>query len=109
MAIIALNKSVVTTINTFTVAPENQERALELLVEIARMLRKEVPGFLAAHFHKSIDGTRVVNYAQYDSREALEAATTKIFERSDLPLLTEIRRIATPDACEYEVCVILEG
>src|SRR5881227_632806 len=97
MAIISLNRAVVTTINTFTVAPENQQRALELLVDLARMLRKEEPGFLAAHFHKSADGTRVVNYAQYDSRETLERTAAKIFARAEMPLLAELRQIATPD------------
>ena len=110
MATISLNMDVVTTINTFTFEPENQQRGLELLVEIARILRKAVPGFLSAHFHMSIDGTRVVNYAQYASHEALEATTTKIFSAQEmLPLLDELRKIATPDSREYQVRVILEG
>jgi len=110
MATISLNKNVVTTINTFTFEPEHQQRGLELLVELARILRKEVPGLLAAHFHTSIDGTRVVNYAQYVSREALEAATAKIFSAPEMiPLVAEIREIAAPDSREYEVRVVLEG
>ena len=111
MATISLNTNVVTTINTFTFEPEHQQRGLELLVEIARRVRKEVPGLLAAHFHTSIDGTRVGNYAQYASHEAVEVATAKIFSASApemMPLLAELREIATPDSREYAVRIILE-
>src|SRR5207253_6409510 len=55
MATISLNTSLVTTINTFTVAPENQQRALELLIEIARQLSREAQGFVSSNFHKSVD------------------------------------------------------
>ena len=110
MATISLDNHVITTINIFTFEPENQQRGLELLVAIATQLRKEIPGFVAAHFHKSVDGTRVVNYAQYSSHEALQMGTTKLMgELAQTPLLIELRAIATPDTREYEVCTILEG
>ncbi|GHO56196.1 antibiotic biosynthesis monooxygenase [Ktedonobacter robiniae] len=109
MTTISENNDVVTTINTFMFEPENQQRGLELLVEIAKMIRKEVPGFLSANFHMSVDGTRVVNYAQYSSHEAFQVATAKVFEKADTSLLIELRQIATPDAHEYKVRTILEG
>lgn len=109
MATISTTNNVVTTINTFTVEPQQQQRALELLVEIARQVRAAVPGFLSANFHKSVDGTRVVNYAQYSSQDALQEATTKILGENKLPQLAELREIATPDSRAYEVCTILEG
>ncbi|GHO76556.1 hypothetical protein KSD_43270 [Ktedonobacter sp. SOSP1-85] len=109
MTNISTTRRVVTTINTFTVEPQQQQRALELLIEIARQLRATVPGFLSANFHKSIDGTRVVNYAQYHSQEAVEEVTIKILRDTENPQLAELRKIATPDMRTYEVCAILEG
>lgn len=109
MATISTTNNVVTTITTFTVEPHQQQRALELLIEIARQLRAVVPGFLSANFHKSVDGTRVVNYAQYSSQEAVQEVTAKILGNTEIPQLTELREIATPDARTYEVCAILEG
>lgn len=109
MTSISTTQHVVTTINTFTVEPHYQQRTLELLIEIARQLRAAVPGFLSANFHKSIDGTRVVNYAQYSSQEAVEEVTAKILGNTMLPQLAELREIATPDMRTYEVCAILEG
>jgi heme-degrading monooxygenase HmoA len=34
---------------------------------------KELPGFVSANLHKSLDGTRVANYAQWRSWEDFEA------------------------------------
>ena len=33
---------------------------------------KYQPGYVSANIHKSLDGTRVTNYAQWRSREAFE-------------------------------------
>ncbi len=110
MATISLNTSVVTVINTFTVEPQQQQRALELLIEIARRLRQAVPGFLSANFHRSLDGTRVVNYAQYANQEAVDVVRVKLLEEmADEPIVVELRSLATPDFCAYEVSTILEG
>jgi hypothetical protein len=109
MTTISLNNPVVTTINTFTVAPEDQQRALELLVALSAQLKETIPGIVSANFHKSADGTRVVNYAQYTSEGAVQAVTAKIFEMAETPLVAEIRKIATPDSRTYELCTIIEG
>jgi quinol monooxygenase YgiN len=109
MTTISLNNNVVTTINTFTVEPQHQQRALELLIEIARQFRKTVPGFISANFHRSADGTRVVNYAQFANEEAVQAVGAKVIGDQENPLLAELREIATPDSRVYELCAILEG
>ena len=106
MTTISFDNPVVTYIDTFTVTPQNQQQALELLVEVTQRLRREVPGFLSANFHKSVDGTRLVNYAQYDSQEAVQAVTAKIMEWAEVPTLVELRQLATPDLCHYELCAI---
>jgi quinol monooxygenase YgiN len=64
---------VVTLINVFTVKPENQQRLLALLVEATESVMNRQPGFVSANLHKSLDGARVVNYAQWRSKEAFEA------------------------------------
>ncbi len=53
--------------------PENQQRLLDLLVGATGTVMNRLPGFVSANLHKSLDGTRVVNYAQWRSREAFEA------------------------------------
>ena len=64
----------ITTINTYTVAPERAEEVLKYLVQSAEETVRHVPGFLSFNFHLSLDGTRIVNYGQWESREAVMAA-----------------------------------
>ena len=73
MTEISRRNDVVTLINVFDVAPEHQQRLLDLLVDATGSVMNKVPGFVSANLHKSLDGTRVVNYAQWRSKEAFEA------------------------------------
>jgi heme-degrading monooxygenase HmoA len=73
VARISQRGDVVTLINVFTVAPEDQQRILDLLVEATESVMRGLPGFVSANLHKSLDGTKVANYAQWRSREDFEA------------------------------------
>lgn len=64
----------VTTINTYTVAPERAEEVLSYLVKSAVETVRHVSGFVSFNFHLSLDGTRIINYGQWESREAVMAA-----------------------------------
>ncbi len=72
MTTISTEQDAVTLINVFTVAPEDQQRLLDLLIEATEEVMNE-PGFLSANLHKSLDGTKVTNYAQWRSRDDFEA------------------------------------
>ena len=76
MTQISQSNDVVTLINVFTVAPEDQQHLLDLLVEATESVMNKLPGFVSTNLHKSFDGTRVVNYAQWRSVEAFEAMLT---------------------------------
>ncbi|MGI8641177.1 MAG: antibiotic biosynthesis monooxygenase family protein [Pyrinomonadaceae bacterium] len=73
MTTISKDNKVVTLVNVFTVEPENQQKLIDLLVEATEKTMKNVSGFVSANIHKSLDGVRVVNYAQWRSREDFEA------------------------------------
>jgi quinol monooxygenase YgiN len=64
----------VTTMNTYTVAPERAEEVLGYLVRSAIKTVRHVPGFVSMNFHVSLDRTQIVNYGQWKSREAMAAA-----------------------------------
>ena len=76
MTKIAVDNNVVTLINVFTVRPDQQQRLVDLLVEATEAVMKYQPGYVSANIHKSLDGTRVTNYAQWKSRETFEAMLT---------------------------------
>lgn len=62
-----------TVINTYAVSPERAEALLDLLVRATEETLRFVPGF-TANFHLNLDLTQVINYAQWRSSEALQAA-----------------------------------
>jgi heme-degrading monooxygenase HmoA len=53
--------------------PEKQAEALSLMTERARFMARQ-PGFISISVHRSLDGRRVVNYIQWQSRDLLQAA-----------------------------------
>lgn len=73
MVTISKDDDLVTLINVFTVAPEDQQRLVEVLVDATQAVMRKQPGFILANIHRSLDGARVTNYAQWRSREAFEA------------------------------------
>jgi quinol monooxygenase YgiN len=62
-----------TLINVFTVEPERASELAGLLDDATEEVMRHVPGFVSANIHVSTDGTRVVNYAQWESAEAMSA------------------------------------
>src|SRR5215469_11963360 len=65
MATIATGQDVVTLVNVFTVTPDRQRQLAGLLAEATRAVMNRLPGFVSANIHRSLDGTKVVNYAQW--------------------------------------------
>jgi quinol monooxygenase YgiN len=65
--------TVTTLINTFPVYPDRQRELVDLLVRATEAVMQLQPGFVAANIHASLDGTHVVNYAQWESAEAFQA------------------------------------
>ena len=73
MTTITQNSEYATLINVFTVEPDRAAELAALLDTATEEVMRHRPGFLSANIHVSTDGTRVVNYAQWDSAEAYRA------------------------------------
>ena len=63
---------VATLINVFEVEPAKQAELARLLSEATDELFRHQPGFVSVSIHSSLDGTRVVNYAQWKSKEDID-------------------------------------
>ena len=100
MTTITKQNNLVTLINVFTVAPENQQALLDLLEQATRDVMAQQPGFVSANFHKSLDGARIVNYAQWTSKETFEAMLRDPAAR---PHMEAAAKLATYDVHLYEV------
>jgi heme-degrading monooxygenase HmoA len=73
MATIAAGTSVFTLINTFTVEPERQDDVVASLRDVTERVMRDVPGFVSACVHKSLDGKHVANYVQWRSLADFQA------------------------------------
>lgn len=73
MTTIEMNSDYATLINVFTVDPDRAADLAALLDTATEQVMRHRPGFRSANIHISTDGTRVVNYAQWDSAEAYRA------------------------------------
>ena len=104
MTKIETKKGIVTQINVFTVEPENVEALINLLIEAANSV-KNVPGWLSANIHLSLDGTRVVNYAQCENFEAWEAVMEKLKKGN---FLARNKKLGNAHPGLYEVVYTLE-
>jgi hypothetical protein len=71
MAVIQMDQKFITQINVFTVEPVNQQLLIDRLQEAAEFASR-IPGWVSASIHRSLDGTRVVNYAQSRDMESAQ-------------------------------------
>jgi quinol monooxygenase YgiN len=62
-----------TFINSFRCEPSAQNEVVSINVDIVEDVASKFPGFISASVHRSIDGTLVVNYLQWESAEHLAA------------------------------------
>jgi quinol monooxygenase YgiN len=91
---------VVTLINVFTVDAENQQRLVELWQRATDDVMRHLPGFVSANVHRSLDGTKVVNYAQWESQEAFN----QMLQNPDASkYVRELGEIGTPGPILCEV------
>jgi quinol monooxygenase YgiN len=73
MSTITERSTYATLINVFTVTPDKAAELAALLSAATEKVMQHVPGFISANIHVSTDGTRVVNYAQWESPSAYQA------------------------------------
>jgi heme-degrading monooxygenase HmoA len=53
--------------------PDRQVQLAELLVRATQETMRHLPGFVSASIHRSTDGTKVINYAQWRSEADFRA------------------------------------
>ena len=104
MPIIRTTPSILTQINVFTVPEGGQGALIAYLAEAAKVAR-EVDGWISASLHRSLDGTRVVNYAQCTDGDAARRIYAQLDARG---LIDGNKAFGTPAPGLYEVALTLE-
>ena len=70
---IQIGKQPATQITIIEAEPEKQAEALAIMAERARFMARQ-PGFISISLHRGLDGRRIVNYIQWETRDLLRAA-----------------------------------
>ncbi|MQA78238.1 MAG: antibiotic biosynthesis monooxygenase [Streptosporangiales bacterium] len=83
---------VATLINVFEVDPDRQQELVDVLATATDEVMRHVPGFVSANIHASVDGERVVNYAQWESADAFRAMLADPTAREHMGAATAIAR-----------------
>lgn len=96
----------VTQITIVEAEPGRQAEALSLMTERARFMSKQ-PGFVSISRHRSLDGRRIVNYIQWQSREQLQSAHKSRDFRKEWNRFDHLTDEIEPNL--YEVVQIMDG
>ena len=95
--------NLITLINVFETRQKQQQALIDPWIRFVDSMKGE-PGMIGAALHRSTDGMRVVNYAQWRSEEDLDRFVKKYREQLDaLRLLAE-----RADAHVYELAYLYE-
>jgi quinol monooxygenase YgiN len=100
VATISKDRKLMTLVNVFTVSPEKQNELVDLLVRATEETMQHLPGFISASIHRSVDGTKVVNYAQWRARADFDAMKENPKAR---PHMEGATKLATFDPVVCEV------
>jgi quinol monooxygenase YgiN len=105
MTEIRADTKILTFINVFSVKPQDSDALLQLLIEATNKVMCKLPGFVSANFHQSSDGSKIINYAQWENRDAFDAMlrTPVAIEH-----MLKIREIATSEKDFYKVVSVHE-
>lgn len=101
MPTIAKNNDAITVIVIFSVEPERQQELIDTILTFSKTVKNQ-PGFVSASLHKSLDGVRVMNYAQWRGQEDYKA----FVNNSEVQALGQkLSEFPKPDSHLYEVVV----
>lgn len=99
MTTLSLDNKLTTVIIIFSVEPSQQDELIAAIKEFLETVKTQ-PGFVSANLHKSTDGVKVANYAQWASIEEFEAFrnNTEVQEKAE-----KLFTFARPDSHVYEI------
>jgi quinol monooxygenase YgiN len=91
---------------TLPVEPSNQQKLLDILARATDTSVRDVPGFISAALHRSVDGTKVTMYSQWKSAEHYQSMRSNPVAA---PYVEQALAIAKFDPGMYEVVKVFAG
>lgn len=100
MPTLSPSDDVFTLVNVFTVPEERQPELVDVLVAATGQTMRHLPGFVSANIHASHDSTRVINYAQWASRNHFEAMLEREVAQPHMRRAEELADSYAPIPCD---------
>jgi quinol monooxygenase YgiN len=118
MPVITKAQDVTTVMAIYTIEPERQQKLVDTIQTFIQSAMKHQPGFISSTIHRSLDGLRVINYAQWKSQEEYfafiknadvkaAAASLAEFPKPDLHLYEIF--ISEPEGSQLKISPNIEG
>lgn len=85
-----------TLINVYEVEPQRQAELAKALAEATESTIRHQPGFISVSIHSSFDGQKVVNYAQWASKEHFEGFMKKPETQDQLKQFAGLAKSVAP-------------
>jgi len=81
---------------------------VDVLIEATEKTIKHLPGFVSANIHRSFDGAKVVNYAQWRSRADFVAMQQNLAARPHMKAAAALAEF-DPILCEVVDAISIDG
>lgn len=95
-ATISAESPIVTLVNVYEVARENQAELAQILSDATEKVMRHQPGFISVCIHSSFDGTRLVNYSQWTSRDDFEAMLKNPEAQAQMKRFAAVAKAVSP-------------
>jgi quinol monooxygenase YgiN len=107
IATINAERALATLVSVFEVEPEKQAELARILSDGTEAVIRHQPGFVSVSIHSSLDGTRVVNYAQWESKEDIDRVMRNPEAQARLRQAAAVARNVAPAV--YTVSAVHSG
>jgi quinol monooxygenase YgiN len=95
-AVIDPEAKCLTLINVYEVEPEKQAELAKALSESTEKTIRHQPGFISVCIHRSLDGNKIVNYAQWASKEYFDDFMKKPETQEQLKRFAALAKSVAP-------------
>ena len=94
-------RNTISSINTFIVEDTSkQQRVVNMLKDAIQQIMVKHDGFISSIIYKSLDGTRVVSFAEWKNKEAIEKMLN---DPRAIIQMNDIARIANVDRSLFQL------
>ena len=96
-----MEKNNIILINNFVVDdPYKQQKVADMLEDASKQILSKHDGFISIRIHKSLDGKKVMSYAQWENKDAIEKMLN---DPRAIIQMNDIARVAKVERTLYEL------